>query len=416
MTAHRQPRVAYVFIYYPTLTQTFLQREIEALARQEIRVQVHSLLTGGEPAGAVQPPAGEAVDYFRWYEAIKLPVALVRELWRQPSIVASVGRWLRGYRWDGAENFWLSVWAAVFAVVRADRIRRAGVDHVHGTWATGPATAAAILSRLCHLPFSFGAQAYDIYRHGGDGFLPDKLAAAAFVHTTTRANAEYLRGRARPGTLPHIILARRGLDRLPPIPDRSARSAPIRLLTVGRLVPKKGHQHLVTALAMLRDCGRDFTCRIIGTGPLQPAVRKQIAQCDLADRITLEGVCQPPDVSRAFDWADIYLHLGVIDPRGDRDGLPNAVAEAMAHRLPVICGDLPSVCEAVSDEVTGLVVTVTDPDAVAAAVERLAVDAALRERLGARGRDWVWQHFMIDLNIRPIADAMRATSTPDPRV
>ncbi len=73
-------------------------------------------------------------------------------------------------------------------------------------------------------------------------------------------------------------------------------------------------------------------------------------------------------------------------------------------------------CEAVSDEVTGLVVTVTDPDAVAAAVERLAVDAALRERLGARGRDWVWQHFMIDLNIRPIADAMRATSTPDPRV
>ncbi len=374
------------------------------------------MLTGGEPAGSNRPPGAEPVDYFRWYEAIKLPVALVRELWRQPSIVASVGRWLRGYRWDGAENFWLSVWAAVFAVVRADRIRRAGVDHVHGTWATGPATAAAILSRLCRVPFSFGAQAYDIYRHGGDGFLPDKLAAARFVHTTTEANVSYLLERAPRGSAPRIILARRGLERLPSITDRSARDGPIRLLNVARLVPKKGQRYLVSALAVLRERGLEFDCRIVGTGPLQATLREQIDRAGLTRQVTLEGVRQPPEVAAAFDWADLYLHLGVIDPRGDRDGLPNAVGEAMAHSLPVICGDLPSVCEAVTDQVTGLVVTVTDPLAVAAAIERLAGDPGWRQRLGRQGRDWVRQHFMIDENIQPLADAMRPISSSGPPV
>jgi colanic acid/amylovoran biosynthesis glycosyltransferase len=399
------PTVAYIFERYPVLSQTFLRREVAGVCGQGVRVEIHSMLMPGavDQAHAL---ADVPADYFRWWEAVKLVVALPRELLRDRTLLRDGLQLYRRYRPTNSENFWTTVWAAIFAVCRASRMRRLKPDRIHGVWATGPATAAAILGRLCGIPFSFGGHAYDIYRHGGDAFLEPKLRAASFVHTTTAAGATYLRERAG-GAPVKIILARRGLDRLPPKPNRDSSARPIRLLSVGRLVPKKGHDHQLTAGALLKSWNIPFALRIVGDGPLRDALQRRIDRDGLGSVVTLCGALPPERVEEAYRWADIFWHTGVIDPQGDRDGIPNVIPEAFSHCLPVISSRTAGPMEAVTHETTGLIVDVSDATELANAVKRLAGEPALRQQLGENGRRWVEENFLIARNTEALARAFR---------
>jgi len=396
--------IAYVLEIHPTLSQTFLEREMAQLRAQNLSITVHSLVhvrlktEWSARADADKP----AIDYFHWWEAARLIVALPRELRRDPTLLWDGWRTLWRYRPTGLVNFFVNAWATIFAVCQAEAFRQSGVQHVHGTWATGPATAAAVLSRLCDIPFSFGAHAYDIYEHGGDPFLEPKLRAASFVHTTTEANVLYLRQRAPQA---HIVLARHGLERWPPAVQRPRASSPTRLLSVARLVPKKGHGHQLAACALLKQWGIPFEARIVGDGELKRQLQRQINALGLADLVTLCGGQPHQQVQTAYDWADIFWHTGIIDAHGNRDGLPNVIPEAFAHQLPVICGTVAGATEAVTHELTGLVVDVTDPVALATAVKRLIEDEPLRRRLGQNGRRWVEENFLVGNNAAILAQA-----------
>lgn len=400
------PTVAYIFERYPVLSQTFLRREVAGVIDQGVHVEIHSML---RPGAADRAHVLECVrvDYFRWWEAVKLVVALPRELLRDRTLLHDSWRLYRRYRPTNSQNFWTTVWAAIFAVCRANRIRQDKPDILHGVWATGPATAAAILGRLCGIPFSFGGHAYDIYRHGGDAFLEPKLRAASFVHTTTATSAEYLRERAG-GAAIKIVLARRGLDQLPPKPARDTGPRPIRLLSVGRLVPKKGHTHQLAACRLLKSQGVPFLARIVGDGPLRNELQQRIDRDGLADVVTLCGAHSPEQVADDYRWADVLWHTGVVDPQGDRDGLPNVIPEAFTWWLPVISSRMPGPMEAVAHETSGLIVDVPNASELADAVKRLADEPALRQRLGENGRRWVEENFLISQNSAILARAFRS--------
>jgi colanic acid/amylovoran biosynthesis glycosyltransferase len=400
------PKVAYIFERYPVLSQTFLRREVAGVRAQNIRIQIHSLFRPN-PADIAHQVEGVPVDTFRWWEAATLLIALPRELLRDRTLLRDSWTLFRRYRLTNAENFWSTVWAAVFAICRANRIRRQKPDIIHGVWATAPATAAAILGRLCNVPFSFGGHAYDIYRHGGDAFLEPKLCAAAFVHTTTAAAANYLRDRAH-GAPVKIVLARRGLDQLPPKPVRDITTTrPIRLLSVGRLVPKKGHVHQLAACALLKSRGVPFEARIVGDGPLRGELQHRI-DCDgLKDFVSLTGPLTPDQVDEQYLWADIFWHTGIVDAEGDRDGIPNVIPEAFAYGLPVISSPTAGPMEAVTHDVTGLLAEPSNTAELATAVKRLAADPALRHHLGTSGRQWVEDNFLISKNAAILARAFR---------
>lgn len=397
--------VAYIFHRYPTLSETFLQREVTALWKQGLRIEIHSSLCP-QPGEQGDPPGGLTVDYFHWWEAIKLLVAFPRELCRDPALARDACRMLRRHRFTSAENFFSTLWATVFALCRAEQFRRNKPDIIHGSWATGAATAAAILSRCCGIPFSFGGYAYDIYRRGGDAFLQSKLQAASFVHTETEANVVYLREKAASRAV-NIVLSRRGLALLPDCPERNRKPGPIRILSVARLVPKKGHIHQLAACATLKEWGIPFQLKVVGDGPLRRRLQRRIASDGLSDSVTLCGARPQEEVQEAYRWADIFWHTGIIAPDGDRDGLPNVVPEAMAHRLPVICGHVPGVTEAVENETTGLIVDVSKAAELAGAVRRLTEDEPLRRRLGEAGRRWVEHNFVTADNIGVLAKAFR---------
>lgn len=393
-------RVAYIFIRYPVLSQQFLQREIAALRAQGIDVQIFSLF------GVAPGERSQEVDYFRRWELFKLLWALPRELIRDPGLPRDCWKILRRYWPTNPENAITNLWAAIFAICRAPEFRRSGVQIVHGAWATAPATAAAILHRLCGIPFSFGADAYDIYRHGGDAFLQPKLREAAFVHANTRMTATHLQGLS-PESASKIMLGRRGLEKLPAFVEEKELPVPLRILSVARLVAKKGHRHQLAACAELRNRGIDFEFRIVGDGPLRAQLANEATRLLLNDRVTFCGALSPDKTDEAYEWAGVFWHTGIIDADGDRDGLPNVIPEAFAHGLAVVSHRAPAAMEAVFDGETGLLVEVGDSAALANATERLMKDSTLRHRLGTNARHWVEQNFRAESNTKILAAAFR---------
>ena len=408
-----QPTVAYIFERYPVLSQTFLRGEVAGVRVQGVRVEIHSMLPPSA-ADRVHALPGVPVNYFRWWEVAKLIVALPRELLRDRTLLRDGWHLYCHYRPTNSENFWTTVWAAIFAICRANQVRQQKPDVIHGVWATGPATAAAILSRLCGVPFSFGGHAYDIYRHGGDAFLEPKLRAAGFVHTTTEAGLACLRERVA-GAAVNILLARRGLDRLPPKSERDTTVRPIRLLSVGRLVAKKGHDHQLAACALLKARGVPFVAKIVGDGPLRDELQRRIDRDGLGGLVILCGALSPEQVDEHYRWADVFWHTGLVDADGDRDGLPNVIPEAFAHCLPVISSRTAGPMEAVAHETSGLIVDVSNISELAGAVRRLAEDSSLRQRLGENGRRWVEEHFLIARNAEILARAFREVSRQQAR-
>ncbi len=410
-------RVVYLVMHYPSATQTFIEREMFALAGQGVRIEVRPIwdFRASARAPADLPPGMTIVRPGRpWRVLASMLTGTARELIRQPTLLFRGGRLLLGNRPRHAEGWFMTIWGTLTALALAAGFRREETPDVfHGTWATAPATAAAVLGELCGRPFSFGAHAYDIHRHGGDPLLAPKLRAARFVHTTTQANVDHL-GARFPGRRAPIVLARRGLAgetfrRAGEIASqRPAKTlgAEFHLLSVGRLVEKKGHVHQLAACAELARRGRRFRLRIIGGGPLQPALEAWIAAAGLGASVTLDGECPPAEVWAAYAWADAFWHTGIVDAQGDRDGLPNVIPEAMACRLPVISSTAGGAGEAVHDGSTGLIVA--DPSnaaTLADAVERLADDGTLRARLGAAGRAWVEENFLAEVNTRRLAEA-----------
>ncbi|MFZ5806165.1 MAG: glycosyltransferase family 4 protein [Verrucomicrobiota bacterium] len=314
----------------------------------------------------------------------------------------------RGIRWFFSENFFANAWGVIVGITFVQTLKRLNVQICHGAWATLPATAAAVSARILGIPFSMGAHAYDIYRDGGDAFLKEKLSAAAFTHTTTQANVKYLSTLAPEAK---IILARRGLETFFEISSRVISNQPARLLAVGRLIPKKGYALLLDACKILKEKKFFFHLKIIGEGAERGTLEKKIQSLNLSNEVELAGALSHEQVVAAYQKTDFFLHAGIIDPSGDRDGLPNVIAEAMAHGVPVVSSLGEGAQEAVIHENTGLLADIRNSQQFADAIVRLHQDSALQKRVTQNAYSWVKENFSVEKNTLLLAQAFQSAVT-----
>ncbi|MFH1067561.1 MAG: glycosyltransferase [bacterium] len=434
-----KPRLAYFTVRYPTLTQTFIQREVEGLCRQGLDVHVFPCQQFGlpVPSKAGERPAIHPLDSKNWAHLLSETASA---LWREPKLALSFLHFVKVYHINKSrsflsekfsenifgcrvfsENFLANLWGCLAALAHLHKLRELDVHMVHGAWATMPATAAAVCSYFLKKPFSFGAHAYDLYRHGGDGLLKEKLNAAAFVHTTTQTNSRLLLSLIQQNkNRCDMVAVPRGLPDLPPFIERAELPQTIRILSVGRLISKKGHTHQIEACRVLKKRGLPFHLKIIGDGLLRQELQNKINSLGLTTQIELAGALLPEAVWKAYHDADLFWHTGIVDAFGDRDGLPNVIPEAMAHGVPVISSTGEGAAEAVQHNITGLIVDVTSPEALATAVEQLAQQRDLRARLARNARQWVEENFSTEKNTAVLANAfVRAiakhnSATPSP--
>jgi glycosyltransferase involved in cell wall biosynthesis len=262
---------------------------------------------------------------------------------------------------------------------------------VHGAWAGAPATAGWVLWRMFGWRYSTGAHAYDIYEHGGDWWLREKLLHARFIHTSTEMGRRELVERGLPPE--KIVCIRRGLAVFPAFKPLRLNRRPLRLVCIARLVPKKGLDYQLLIYAALKEAGLSFEARLVGEGPLRAELAASILKLGLGNEVSLLGQLPQPEVWAQLAWSDVLLHTGVIAPSGDRDGLPNVIPEAMAAGVLVVTSPVSATTEAISQERTGLVADVDFPLAWVVALRRLCEDDLLAETLRLAARRWVEENY-----------------------
>ena len=397
----RPLKVAFLFTTFPKTSETFLQRDVAALLDQGLDVRLYSLWGGG---GEFR---GRPVRRFNLWRLVPLFLFIIPwNCLRRPRIVRDLFEGVIMRPPPSWLNFWENMLGAGFAGCFYREFRRDPPDLVHGAWAGAPATAGWLLWRILGLPFSTGAHAYDLYEHGGDWWLLEKLRLARFIHTSTDAGKRLLvdRGLA-PGRI-HVI--RRGLADFPPFkPLRPAPRRPLRLLSIARLVPKKGLDHQLRIFADLREAGLPFEARLVGDGPLRAELIALALDLRLQDRVQFLGALPHARIWAELASADVLLHTGIVAPSGDRDGLPNVIPEAMAAGVLVVTSPVSATTEAVQQERTGLVADVDLPLAWRIALERLATDDALAERLRTAARGWVEENYDARRNTARLAACFR---------
>lgn len=268
------------------------------------------------------------------------------------------------------------------------RLRAEGVRHVHTHFAGIGARTAWWIRQFYGCSFSFTGHANDLFcpDNATDLKLARLMSDASCVVAVSEWTAEWLRDRF-PGSARRIHRVYNGLD-LEPIVQATAgaeKMTPPLILSVGRLIEKKGFDDLIRACAILRSQGTAFQCRIVGDGPLLHQLAAQIAEVRLTDHVFLEGPCSMDDIIARLGQTSVFALPCVTESDGGRDVLPTVLMEAMAAGLPCVSTRLAGVPEMVIHNQTGLLTDERDPVATAGALKILLTDPEKARRFGQAG-------------------------------
>ncbi len=392
-------RVAFVLAEFPVRGETFIRRELAALASQGLDAVVFALRKGkGAEAGGI----GSWRTYYRpslaWPD---LWLAQLHWLTHRPgayvlaALQVLMGCLLRPrVLLAAAHNFPAAAYFAWAA-------QHEGVGRIHAHFAYVPAIVANVAARLSGAAFSFTAHAWDIYAERT--MLRENIAAADRVVTCTRYNRETLR-RLAPWASGKLRLNYHGLPLDSYRAPKRLKDTPPLILCVGRLVEKKGHRYLISACEALKRRGLEFRCRLVGDGPLRGQIESVIRQRALGDVVEVAGLADEAEVLGHYARASALVCPSVIARDGDRDGIPNVILEAMACRVPVVATDVSGIPEVVEDGATGLLVPPRDADALADAIERTLADPAAAAERADRARRKIERDFDVCRNAAELGE------------
>ena len=402
-------RVAYVMKRYPRLTETFILNEIATMEGLGAKLALFSLLQPEPPphhpmVKEIKAPlhhlpaarGAKVLALLKAHAACALGAphryahALFRVLYSSLQSRRPLGVWKQFLR----------------AGFVADRCRRDGATLIHAHFANAPAAVAWFASSMSGIPYSFTTHAKDLYLTAPH-VMRRRVRGARFVTTCTRYNADYLKTIVPVTAHDKIHLVYHGIDlarfsaREAVVPPQDGR-LPI-VLSVGRLVPKKGLDDLIAACQMLRQEGIRFHCVIVGEGPLRDTLEADIARRGLTGFVTLKGAMTHAELIAFYREADIFALSPRIVANGDRDGIPNVIAEAMATGVPVVSTSVSGIPELVQNNVTGLLVPSESPTALASALRHLLGNPQAGLELARNARKRLEREF----NCRETTKALR---------
>ncbi|MEX0344173.1 MAG: glycosyltransferase family 4 protein [Rhizobiaceae bacterium] len=388
--------IAVVLKGYPRLSETFIAQELLELERAGFRLRLFSMR---HPTDRKTHPINDE---------IKAPVIYLPEyLYQEPLRVFR--SWLRARKLPGYRKA-LKVWIAdLRRDLTPNRIRRFGqalvlacelpndVARLYGHFIHTPGSVTRYTHLMTGLPWSCSAHAKDIWT-SPDWELSEKLDSASWTATCTAAGHRQLQSLAQVPQNVHLIYHGLDLQRFPEPAeygsqrDGSDPSNPVKIVTVGRAVEKKGLDTLVDALSTLPG-DLNWSWTHIGGGTLSDALKSQVERLELSDRVKFLGSQPQTKVIEQYRSSDLFVLPCRIAADGDRDGLPNVLVEAASQKLACVSTPISGIVELFTDESDGLLVEPDNIAALSAAIERLARDPALRHELGKAAADRVRAEF-----------------------
>jgi colanic acid/amylovoran biosynthesis glycosyltransferase len=396
-------RLAYLLSQYPTVTHTFLLREVRALRDSGLDFQVISVRGCDRPDHLLSPEEREERE--RTY--VVLEEGLVSVMWTHLAIlIKSPRRYLAGAVYslrlaglDLRKMFWNLMYFGEAVVVGA-RAQSLGVAHLHSHFAS---TVALLVARVFPLTFSATIHGPDEFIDANGYFLAQKVAQSLFLCAISNYSRSQLMRVSEPQDWDKLEVAPLGvnLNVFHPPPPREQRAF-FEILSVARLAPVKGHRIMVAAIGeLIRQGRRSIRLRMVGDGPQRIDLEREIARQGLGEYIRLEGACGQERVLAFYEQSDAFVLSSFAE------GVPVVLMEAMAMELPCIATWVNGIPELIRHGVDGWLIPPSEPAELAAAICELMDDPGLCRRLGKSARQRVVEKYNLGRNVACLAEIFR---------
>ncbi len=209
-----------------------------------------------------------------------------------------------------------------------------------------------------------------------------QCADVAAISSFTAREVERVTG-VTPRVIPYGIAV--------PPESSSTPGEPGMILTVGRLIARKGHAYLIEAMTQLTSANAHLV--IVGEGHERPELERHVHALHLEDRVTFAGRVSDAELQRHYQACQVFVLPAIVDSSGDTEMLGMVSLEAMRYGKPVVATRVGGVADIVQDGATGLLVEQRNPAMLAAAIDRLLADPALADTLGQAGYCFARDHF-----------------------
>jgi len=417
LTADGRLAIAYVVSQYPAISHVFIQREVRALRALGLRIETftirrgegHSLIDREERrrTTSILPATMTKLGRAHIQAALRSPVAYVATL----SFAVSRGSC------NPRRTLWQMFYFAEAIILWAHCERRR-IRHVHAHFANAGADVARLTA-------TFGRRSgeswtWSFTMHGSAEFLDmrrfglaSKVKDASFVVCISDYCKSQLMWLTDPSGWWRLSVIHCGVEPSVPVQethDRPISGRPLRVLTIGRLIPLKGQAVLIDAGRVLRTRGVDVDIRVIGGGPFLPVLFDRARLSGMEHSTHFLGAIGQDGMEEHFQWADVFCLPSMME------GLPVVLMEAMVRGVPVVATAITGVLELVTDNRDGLLVRPGRADLLADALERLAADTTMRERLSRDGRARVVNDFNLSTSatqLKRLFEGQAATPIQD---
>jgi len=403
-------KIAYVTSRYPAISHTFVLREVEALRAQGLEIATFSIRrTGGNQLLSAADKAEHATTYaILPVRPLDLIAAHVGGFLRHP--LAYLGTLLFSLR-QHTPGIKGVVWQGFYfleAIILWHQCKKRGIGHIHAHFANVAADAALLAATFGERAKS-GPRTWSFTMHGPTEFFnvdAFKLPVKARLATFIACISDYCRSQLLAFTSDAVKLqiVHCGIDTdLFAAVDR--RRTPTQILSVGRLVPEKGHAVLIEALALLHERGLPARLTLVGDGPERARLEAQAQRLQIDRYVTFAGSVGQDHIRQHYAAADVFCLPSFAE------GVPVVLMEAMATGLPVVSSRIMGIPELIEENRSGLLTRPGRSDLLASALQRLLVNPHLRERLGAAGRNKVIAEFTSAANAARLAEMFRSLPT-----
>lgn len=388
-------KVAYLTHSYPVYSTTFSVAEVAELRARGVPLTVFSITRPREGllTHALQREFART-SFVRPVPVLRLLRANLSVAARQPvSYVRTALQCVRANTVNVLQAL-KGVLHFFEAVDLGERLIKQQYECLHVQFADTAATYAAVIHRLHKLPFSVAVHAHDIFENRfTNRLITFRIRDAAWIRVISRFNRDYLQERTGVA-YERMEIVRCGIDvsKFRPSGSRGNVSRPL-IVSVGRLVPYKGHDVLIRACRQLRDWGFDPMCKIVGEGTERERLTGLVEELDLRNNVELVGVLPHDEILRILDDATVFALACRRANDGAMDGIPVALMEAMAMELPVVTTAISGIPELVEHSRTGLIAVADDSVDFARRIREVVIDTGLAERLGHNAREKVEAEF-----------------------
>ncbi|OGW16626.1 MAG: hypothetical protein A3G93_16495 [Nitrospinae bacterium RIFCSPLOWO2_12_FULL_45_22] len=397
-------KVAYFLDVFPKLSETFILNEIIELKKLGLDIIIFSLARPDEEV--MHQEAAQLLKDTHYPDNITLSERVYAHL---NLLIHNPLRYLKAFWFAYSRD------AAAFSKFKraahyALELKKVGVEHIHAHFAAAASEYAMLISMISGIPYSFTVHAYDLFIK--PRLIREKAHFSEFVVSKTDFNRRFIRERYAGVDESKLHLVHLGINTEKFALAGSCRDkeTPFTILSVARLIEKKGLRYLFEACSILDKQGlSNFICKIIGDGPLKNDLEDLAWGLGLKHRVEFLGSLTIDEVIFKLGGADVFVLPCVVAKDGDIDGMPNVLLEAMALERPVISTYVSGIPELIRDG-AGILVPPEDPETLAQAINKIyLMTPESKKEMGQKGREIIEREFNIVQETKKLQNLFLAT-------